>query len=158
MSHLCFSAEKLYKNKKFIEERHRHRYEVGVIGCGYMAFPLDCSFNFAMQVNFNMVESFENKGLSFVGHDEEGKRMEVVELAGTDHLCHRVCRELLLAGFQFLRPSLLCRGAVSSRVSHTAHGSLPAIPRPCPCLHWQITGKPCLCVCHTSDQAHFLHA
>ena len=53
--------KKLYLNEDFIEERHRHRYEV----------------------NFNMVESFEKEGLTFVAHDEEGKRMEIVELA--DH-------------------------------------------------------------------------
>ncbi|XP_047337749.1 CTP synthase 2-like [Impatiens glandulifera] len=55
----CKSA-KLYGNKSFIDERHRHRYEV----------------------NPDMVETFEDAGLSFTGKDETGQRMEIVELLG----------------------------------------------------------------------------
>ncbi|XP_073473022.1 CTP synthase 2 isoform X1 [Aquarana catesbeiana] len=50
--------KKLYNNAEFIEERHRHRYEV----------------------NPELTQQFEEKGLRFVGHDTEGQRMEVVEL------------------------------------------------------------------------------
>lgn len=50
---------KLYGNVPFIEERHRHRYEV----------------------NPKMISQFEQKGLNFVGQDVDGKRMEIVELA-----------------------------------------------------------------------------
>ncbi|XP_044496786.1 CTP synthase-like isoform X2 [Mangifera indica] len=53
----CKSA-KLYGNKSFIDERHRHRYEV----------------------NPDMIATFENAGLSFIGKDETGRRMEIVEL------------------------------------------------------------------------------
>ncbi|XP_042514226.1 CTP synthase-like [Macadamia integrifolia] len=53
----CKSA-KLYGNVSFIDERHRHRYEV----------------------NPYMVEQLENAGLSFVGKDKTGQRMEIVEL------------------------------------------------------------------------------
>ncbi|KAJ6322503.1 hypothetical protein OIU77_012360 [Salix suchowensis] len=53
----CKSA-KLYGNASFVDERHRHRYEV----------------------NPDMVPQFENAGLSFVGSDETGRRMEVIEL------------------------------------------------------------------------------
>ncbi|XP_031287807.1 CTP synthase [Pistacia vera] len=53
----CKSA-KLYGNKSFIDERHRHRYEV----------------------NPDMIATFENAGLSFTGKDETGQRMEIVEL------------------------------------------------------------------------------
>ncbi|XP_052312469.1 uncharacterized protein LOC7464580 isoform X2 [Populus trichocarpa] len=53
----CKSA-KLYSNASFVDERHRHRYEV----------------------NPNMVPQFENAGLSFVGRDETGQRMEIIEL------------------------------------------------------------------------------
>ncbi|BBH01384.1 CTP synthase family protein [Prunus dulcis] len=53
----CKSA-KLYGNKRFIDERHRHRYEV----------------------NPEMVARLENAGLSFTGKDETGQRMEIVEL------------------------------------------------------------------------------
>ncbi|MED6132752.1 hypothetical protein PIB30_021724 [Stylosanthes scabra] len=53
----CKSA-KLYGHVKYIDERHRHRYEV----------------------NPDMISQLENAGLSFVGKDETGKRMEIVEL------------------------------------------------------------------------------
>ncbi|XP_019055548.1 PREDICTED: CTP synthase-like isoform X2 [Nelumbo nucifera] len=53
----CKSA-KLYGNVSIIDERHRHRYEV----------------------NPDMVEQLENAGLLFVGKDETGQRMEIVEL------------------------------------------------------------------------------
>ncbi|OJJ50179.1 hypothetical protein ASPZODRAFT_13268 [Penicilliopsis zonata CBS 506.65] len=49
---------KLYGDKQQIWERHRHRYEV----------------------NPDLVEDLEKGGLSFVGKDETGKRMEIVEL------------------------------------------------------------------------------
>ncbi|XAR52854.1 CTP synthase (glutamine hydrolyzing) [Bertholletia excelsa] len=55
----CISA-KLYGNKSFIDERHRHRYEV----------------------NPKMVKQLEAAGLSFTGKDESGERMEIVELPG----------------------------------------------------------------------------
>ncbi|XP_054777679.1 uncharacterized protein LOC129285804 isoform X1 [Prosopis cineraria] len=53
----CKSA-KLYGCKRFIDERHRHRYEV----------------------NPDLVARLENAGLSFTGKDETGRRMEIVEL------------------------------------------------------------------------------
>ncbi|KAG5016934.1 hypothetical protein JHK82_022580 [Glycine max] len=53
----CKSA-KLYGCKSFIDERHRHRYEV----------------------NPDLVARLENAGLSFTGKDETGQRMEIVEL------------------------------------------------------------------------------
>ena len=43
---------------KHIDERHRHRYEV----------------------NPALIDSFEEAGLRFVGKDESGQRMEVIEL------------------------------------------------------------------------------
>ncbi|KAJ3704140.1 hypothetical protein LUZ61_007845 [Rhynchospora tenuis] len=53
----CKSA-KLYGNVNHVDERHRHRYEV----------------------NPDMVPQFERAGLQFVGRDETGKRMEIIEL------------------------------------------------------------------------------
>ncbi|GLT81297.1 hypothetical protein SLA2020_526880 [Shorea laevis] len=53
----CKSA-KLYGNQRYIDERHRHRYEV----------------------NPEMVADLENAGLSFTGKDETGQRMEIIEL------------------------------------------------------------------------------
>uniref|UniRef100_A0ACD5VZD1 Uncharacterized protein n=2 Tax=Avena sativa TaxID=4498 RepID=A0ACD5VZD1_AVESA len=53
----CKSA-KLYGNVDYVDERHRHRYEV----------------------NPDMVPEFENAGLQFVGKDESGRRMEIIEI------------------------------------------------------------------------------
>ncbi|OEL28397.1 CTP synthase [Dichanthelium oligosanthes] len=53
----CKSA-KLYGNATSVDERHRHRYEV----------------------NPDMVPDFERAGLQFVGKDESGRRMEIIEL------------------------------------------------------------------------------
>nr|XP_009393080.1 PREDICTED: CTP synthase-like [Musa acuminata subsp. malaccensis] len=51
-------AAKLYGNVSYVDERHRHRYEV----------------------NPHMVPEFEKSGLAFVGKDETRKRMEIIEL------------------------------------------------------------------------------
>ncbi|XP_019426250.1 PREDICTED: CTP synthase-like isoform X3 [Lupinus angustifolius] len=53
----CKSSN-LYSNVSFVDERHRHRYEV----------------------NPDMISQLESAGLSFVGKDETGSRMEIVEL------------------------------------------------------------------------------
>uniref|UniRef100_A0A0E0C4N3 CTP synthase n=1 Tax=Oryza meridionalis TaxID=40149 RepID=A0A0E0C4N3_9ORYZ len=53
----CKSA-KLYGNVSYVDERHRHRYEV----------------------NPDMVPEFESAGLQFVGKDETGRRMEIIEI------------------------------------------------------------------------------
>lgn len=53
----CKSA-RLYGNVSYVDERHRHRYEV----------------------NPEMVAKLEAAGMRFVGKDETGQRMEVVEL------------------------------------------------------------------------------
>jgi CTP synthase len=53
----CIAA-KLYQAEQYVHERHRHRYEV----------------------NPTLVPELEAKGLKFVGKDETGQRMEIVEL------------------------------------------------------------------------------
>ncbi|KAF5745904.1 CTP synthase [Tripterygium wilfordii] len=53
----CITS-KLYCNPEYVDERHRHRYEV----------------------NPELIELLEEGGLKFVGKDETGKRMEVLEL------------------------------------------------------------------------------
>ncbi|ONM39749.1 ustilago maydis induced8 [Zea mays] len=65
----CKSA-KLYGNASSVDERHRHRYEV----------PRDLFVLLFFQVNPDMVPDFEKAGLQFVGKDESGKRMGIVEL------------------------------------------------------------------------------
>lgn len=51
-------SRQLYGKSDFIEERHRHRYEV----------------------NPSLTQYFEERGLQFVGQDVDGERMEIVEL------------------------------------------------------------------------------
>jgi CTP synthase len=55
----CLAA-KLYQREAHIDERHRHRYEV----------------------NPEMVPALEAVGCRFVGRDETGRRMEILELSG----------------------------------------------------------------------------
>lgn len=55
----CITS-KLYGNSEYVNERHRHRYEV----------------------NPNLVGAVEEAGLKFVGRDETGERMEILELPG----------------------------------------------------------------------------
>ncbi|KAK3825030.1 MAG: CTP synthase [Benniella sp.] len=55
------TIRKLYGGGSTVLERHRHRYEI----------------------NPELIDQFEAKGLRFVGRDETGQRMEIVELA--DH-------------------------------------------------------------------------
>lgn len=54
------SIKKLYNNATIVKERHRHRYEI----------------------NPQMIDELEEKGLKFVGKDETGKRCEIFELEG----------------------------------------------------------------------------
>ncbi|XP_058076138.1 uncharacterized protein LOC131224787 isoform X2 [Magnolia sinica] len=51
-------ASKLYQNSAYVDERHRHRFEV----------------------NPDLIGKLEEAGLRFVGKDETGKRMEILEL------------------------------------------------------------------------------
>ncbi|KAH9768118.1 CTP synthase [Citrus sinensis] len=51
-------TSKLYRNAEYVDERHRHRYEVNPEAIGVL----------------------EEAGLKFVGKDETGKRMEILEL------------------------------------------------------------------------------
>ncbi|RDX81871.1 CTP synthase, partial [Mucuna pruriens] len=53
----CITS-KLYGSSEYVDERHRHRYEV----------------------NPDVIGTLEEAGLKFVGKDESGKRMEILEL------------------------------------------------------------------------------
>ena len=53
-----FISENLYGNHEKISERHRHRYEVNPV----------------------YIEALERDGMSFVGKDDAGSRMEIMEL------------------------------------------------------------------------------
>ena len=52
-------ASKLYNGADIVHERHRHRYEV----------------------NPELIEQIESSGMNFVGKDETGQRMEIIELS-----------------------------------------------------------------------------
>ncbi|EDO18403.1 hypothetical protein Kpol_1013p78 [Vanderwaltozyma polyspora DSM 70294] len=52
------TIRRLYGNQKFVDERHRHRYEI----------------------NPEFIEKLEENGLMFVGRDETGQRCEIFEL------------------------------------------------------------------------------
>jgi len=56
-------AHYLYNGQDIIDERHRHRYEV----------------------NPEMVDSIEAKGLMFTGKDDKNERMEIIELSPKEH-------------------------------------------------------------------------
>lgn len=56
-------VRKLYGGAEKIWERHRHRYEV----------------------NPEYIEKLTASGLSFVGRDEKGERMQILELQGAYH-------------------------------------------------------------------------
>lgn len=59
------NLRKLYGGPEFVEERHRHRYEV----------------------NPKLISKIESKGLKFIGKDESEKRMELLELDGHKFYC-----------------------------------------------------------------------
>lgn len=81
-SHPWSKLRALYGNQEIIHERHRHRYEV----------------------NPAWVQTLENAGLAFTGKDDEGVRMEVVE----------VKENKWFVGVQF-HPEYLSRVLVPSR-------------------------------------------
>ena len=57
---------KLYGGESEVHERHRHRYEI----------------------NPDYISRLEEKGLVFVGRDEKGERMEILELPSQGEVGH----------------------------------------------------------------------
>lgn len=92
----------------------------------YISFSLNskstvCKDFPVTQVNPDFIGKLEGAGLKFVGSDESGRRMEVMQLATWLVLIHyheKVSDTLLnsCAGFGVTKPSLLCWCAVSSRI------------------------------------------
>lgn len=85
-TYITSSSTFRYGNAKFVDERHRHRYEVIF---QLLLFYMFFSFEFSLkslnvkyikfwQVNPDMISEIEKAGLSFVGKDETGRRMEVI--------------------------------------------------------------------------------
>ncbi|CDH52422.1 ctp synthase [Lichtheimia corymbifera JMRC:FSU:9682] len=85
-------VRKLYGDAPTVEERHRHRYEV----------------------NPENVATFEEKGLAFVGRDESGKRMEIVELKNHPYFVGCQYHPEYLS--RPLKPAPLFHGLVSAAI------------------------------------------
>lgn len=86
-------VRKLYGGAEKIWERHRHRYEV----------------------NPAYIAKLTESGLEFVGKDEKGERMQVLELPGASCLRWTWCRVRgLTARVQTTRTSSACRLTPSS--------------------------------------------
>eukprot|EP00039_Didymoeca_costata_P011985 m.171219 g.171219 ORF g.171219 m.171219 type:complete len:635 (-) comp15348_c1_seq5:2102-4006(-) len=94
-------AKKLYFDAPYVEERHRHRYEV----------------------NPKLISQFEEKGMKFVGRDVEGNRMEILELEGHPYFVATQFHPEFLS--RPMRPSpvflgliLAARGKLANWLSH----------------------------------------
>lgn len=83
-----------------------------------------CSLAFFHQVNPELKQHLEEKGLHFVGQDQEGERMEMIELEGWLKEQYFIPLEIY-QNYSFLfcfgRSCLLCRSAVPSRVYLSPH-------------------------------------
>ncbi|KAG2237525.1 CTP synthase [Thamnidium elegans] len=86
------TVRKLYGGKSSVDERHRHRYEVNPIH----------------------VDTFEKKGLQFIGRDETGERMEIVEL--DDHPFFVGCQYHPEYITRPLRPCPLFKGLIMAAI------------------------------------------
>ncbi|KAI8137345.1 CTP synthase [Fennellomyces sp. T-0311] len=85
-------VRKLYNGNASVDERHRHRYEV----------------------NPEHVSAFEEAGLKFIGRDESGERMEIVEL--DDHPFFVGCQYHPEYLTRPLKPHPLFRGLISAAI------------------------------------------
>ncbi|KAI9478601.1 MAG: CTP synthase [Benjaminiella poitrasii] len=85
-------VRKLYGGKVSVDERHRHRYEVNPIH----------------------IETFEKNGLKFIGRDEKGERMEIVEL--DDHPFFVGCQYHPEYLTRPLKPSPLFNGLIMAAI------------------------------------------
>lgn len=87
----CFLGQ-LYGNVTMVEERHRHRYEV----------------------NPEYVSVLEKEGMRFVGRDEAGERMEIMELDGHPYYVAAQYHPELKT--RPLRPSPLFKGLIAAAI------------------------------------------
>ncbi len=100
-------VRKLYGGAGKIWERHRHRYEV----------------------NPALIERLTASGMRFVGKDERGERMQVLELPGQS-LFQLACPSWLVLILIFMRrPPLLRRLPSAPRVLHAPAEPVTAFPR-----------------------------
>ena len=85
-------VRKLYNDQPSVDERHRHRYEV----------------------NPEHVSTFESNGLKFIGRDESGERMEIVEL--DDHPFFVGCQYHPEYLTRPLKPAPLFHGLIAASI------------------------------------------
>ncbi|KAI7848473.1 CTP synthase [Circinella umbellata] len=85
-------VRKLYNDLPSVDERHRHRYEV----------------------NPEHVSTFESNGLKFIGRDETGERMEIVEL--DDHPFFVGCQYHPEYLTRPLKPAPLFHGLIAASI------------------------------------------
>jgi len=56
-----------------------------------MLSPVKSLMCCVLQINPELVEQFESKGLRFVGRSEDGERMEILELQGRSRQVDKRC-------------------------------------------------------------------
>ena len=95
---------KLYSGASIVWERHRHRYEV----------------------NPAYVERLHTSGMAFIGRDEKGERMQIMELPSASSALSPALRLINL--HTRCRPSLLCWFAVAPRILHAPAQSIASVP------------------------------
>ena len=103
-------CRKLYGGSSVVWERHRHRYEV----------------------NPEFVDRLQTSGLSFVGKDEKGERMQILEFRGACNFRSPLTKFAPSSGSlqpHNDRPPVLCRVAGPPGVLHSASEPVSAVPR-----------------------------
>jgi hypothetical protein len=111
----------LYGGEETIWERHRHRYEVGP----------------------EYVERLEQPGgMRFIGKDERGERMQVLEMDGKsfDQVL-KINKRRILNVYILDRPPLLCRSPSPPRVLHPTPEPLSSLPRTDRRRLWQVRAR-----------------
>ena len=96
-------ARRLYGGAETVYERHRHRYEV----------------------NPTYIERLQTSGLEFIGKDEKGERMQMLELRGmlgSFYVDGSVSSDLAVT-----RTSVLLGTASASRILHSSSESVTSI-------------------------------
>jgi hypothetical protein len=98
---------RLYGGASVVWERHRHRYEV----------------------NPAYVERLNASGMAFIGRDEKGERMQIMELPSV--LSALPATQSSIYSCTLCRPPLLCWLAGTPRILHTPAQSVAAVPGLC---------------------------
>jgi hypothetical protein len=94
---------KLYGGASIVWERHRHRYEV----------------------NPAYVERLHTSGMAFIGRDEKGERMQIMELPSVSPRC---LLHYVLSIHTRCRPPILCWIAGAPRILHAPAQPITTVP------------------------------